>query len=99
MYNTLIYRLERWNMYSFEERNTYFINTIKRLKSSNLVEGIIQLGSGVIGYKDEHSDIYLLVATSFSNWENEYFINKAVKYNMNIDVAFYKFNYDCAILF
>ena len=51
-------------MYSFEERNTYFLNTIKGLESSNLVEGIIQLGSGVIGYKDEHSDIDLMVATS-----------------------------------
>lgn len=33
-------------MYSSEERTTYFDNTIKELKSSNLVEGIIQLGFG-----------------------------------------------------
>lgn len=50
-------------MYSSEERNTYFVNVIKELESSNLVEGIIQLGSGVIGYKDAHSDIDLMVAT------------------------------------
>ena len=51
-------------MYSSEERNAYFIDAIKELESSNLVEGIIQLGSGVIGYKDEYSDIDLMVATS-----------------------------------
>ena len=51
-------------MYSSEERNTYFVNALKELESSNLVEGIIQLGSGVIGYKDEYSDIDLMVATS-----------------------------------
>lgn len=51
-------------MYSSEERSTYFANTIKELEFSNLVEGVIQLGSGVIGYKDEHSDIDLMVATT-----------------------------------
>ena len=51
-------------MYSTEERNAYFVNTIKKLESSNLVEGIIQLGSGVVGYKDEHSDIDIMVCTS-----------------------------------
>jgi len=51
-------------MYSYEERNAYFVNTIEKLEASNLVEGIIQLGSGVIGYKDELSDIDLMVATS-----------------------------------
>jgi predicted nucleotidyltransferase len=55
---------ERWSMYSSEERNAYFVNTIEELKSSHLVEGIIQLGSGVVGYKDEHSDIDLMIATS-----------------------------------
>ncbi|MFT4414855.1 aminoglycoside 6-adenylyltransferase [Fredinandcohnia humi] len=51
-------------MYSSKDRNTYFVNAIKQLESFNLVEGIIQLGSGVIGYKDLHSDIDLMVATS-----------------------------------
>ena len=51
-------------MYSVEERDDFFEQTIERLKSSNLVEGIVQLGSGVIGYKDEFSDIDLMVATS-----------------------------------
>ncbi|MBS8263959.1 hypothetical protein DYI25_05860 [Mesobacillus boroniphilus] len=50
-------------MYTSEERNTYFEKAIREIKSSDLVEGIIQLGSGVIGYKDEHSDIDLMVAT------------------------------------
>src|SRR4051812_15037063 len=51
-------------MYSAEERNDFFVKTVERLESSNLVEGIVQLGSGVIGYKDEYSDIDLMVATS-----------------------------------
>lgn len=51
-------------MYSSAERNSYFVNTIKKLESSSLVEGIIQLGSGVVGYKDELSDIDLMVCTS-----------------------------------
>lgn len=51
-------------MYSPEERNAYFVNTIKELETSNLVEGVVQLGSGVNEYKDEHSDIDLMVATS-----------------------------------
>lgn len=51
-------------MYSYEERNEYFIKTIEKLKSSNLVEGIIQLGSGVEGYRDEYSDIDLMIAAS-----------------------------------
>lgn len=51
-------------MYSFEERSTYFDNAIKAFESSDLVEGIVQLGSGVVGYKDEYSDIDLMVATS-----------------------------------
>lgn len=51
-------------MYSSEERCAYFANTIKELESSNLVEGIVQIGSGVIGFSDELSDIDLMVATS-----------------------------------
>jgi hypothetical protein len=51
-------------MYSVEERSTYFDHAIKAFESSDLVEGIVQLGSGVIGYKDEYSDIDLMVATS-----------------------------------
>lgn len=50
--------------YNAEERNTYFEKTIEKLAASNLVEGIIQLGSGVIGYNDNRSDIDLMVATA-----------------------------------
>ncbi|MBT2679365.1 aminoglycoside 6-adenylyltransferase [Bacillus sp. ISL-35] len=50
-------------MYSIEERKSYFDRTIRELVSSNLVEGIVQIGSGVIGYNDEYSDIDLMVAT------------------------------------
>lgn len=51
-------------MYSYEERNEYFAKTVEKLKASNLIEGIIQLGSGVEGYKDKYSDIDLMIATS-----------------------------------
>jgi len=51
-------------MFSADERNDYFAKTVKRLESSDLVEGIVQLGSGTIGYKDEYSDIDLMVSTS-----------------------------------
>ncbi|MBB4822840.1 putative nucleotidyltransferase [Sporosarcina luteola] len=51
-------------MYSSEERKTYFDHVMKAISSSELVEGVVQLGSGVIGYKDEFSDIDLMVATS-----------------------------------
>ncbi len=46
------------------ERDSYFARTIEALSASNLVEGIIQLGSGVEGYRDELSDIDLMVAAS-----------------------------------
>ncbi|WP_417900185.1 aminoglycoside 6-adenylyltransferase [Bacillus haimaensis] len=51
-------------MYSSEVRDIFFTNTIEKLKSIKLIEGIIQLGSGVTGYKDDHSDIDLMVCTA-----------------------------------
>lgn len=51
-------------MVSFAERNNYYNYTIEKLQASNIVEGIIQLGSGVVGYKDELSDIDLMVSIS-----------------------------------
>ncbi|GAM12257.1 aminoglycoside 6-adenylyltransferase [Mesobacillus selenatarsenatis] len=51
-------------MYSTEERRAYFEKAIREIGASNIVEGIVQLGSGVIGYNDEHSDIDLMVATT-----------------------------------
>lgn len=51
-------------MYSADERKAYFDQTIKKLEAAELVEGIIQIGSGVKGFKDEYSDIDLMVATS-----------------------------------
>ncbi|WP_421378302.1 aminoglycoside 6-adenylyltransferase [Bacillus salacetis] len=50
-------------MYSPEERNAYFEKTIDALKTLDSVEGVVQIGSGVEGYKDEYSDIDLMVAT------------------------------------
>lgn len=55
-------------MYVYFKRKRFdFDNTINKLKSSKLIEGIIQLGSGVIGYNDEHSDIDLMVSNSKLN--------------------------------
>ncbi|WP_102262654.1 aminoglycoside 6-adenylyltransferase [Mesobacillus jeotgali] len=51
-------------MYSSEERSAYFEKAIRKIGASDLVEGIVQLGSGVIGYKDGYSDIDLMVASS-----------------------------------
>ncbi|CEG27180.1 aminoglycoside 6-adenylyltransferase [Bacillus sp. B-jedd] len=51
-------------MVSFAERDHYFNRTIDKLQASNLVEGIIQLGSGVAGYKDVLSDIDLMISIS-----------------------------------
>lgn len=51
-------------MYSTGERSAYFEKAVREIGSSKLVEGIVQLGSGVIGYKDDYSDIDLMVATS-----------------------------------
>ncbi|KAA0549926.1 hypothetical protein FZW96_00825 [Bacillus sp. BGMRC 2118] len=51
-------------MYSPEERESYFHRTISALNSSSLIEGIVQIGSGVNGYKDGHSDIDLMVSTT-----------------------------------
>lgn len=51
-------------MYGSLERKDFFVKTIESLESSDLVEGVVQLGSGVIGYKDEYSDIDLMVAAS-----------------------------------
>ncbi|VDG96569.1 Uncharacterised protein [Lysinibacillus sphaericus] len=51
-------------MYSTVEREDYFRKTISKIEAVELVEGIVQLGSGVIGYKDAYSDIDLMVCTS-----------------------------------
>ena len=51
-------------MNTSNERNDYLERTIEKLKSSNLIEGIVQIGSGVVGFNDDHSDIDLMVATS-----------------------------------
>ena len=55
-------KLRGEDMYNSEERNTFFARTIEKFESSCLIEGIVQLGSGVTGYKDDHSDIDLMAA-------------------------------------
>ncbi|MBN3555561.1 aminoglycoside 6-adenylyltransferase [Fictibacillus nanhaiensis] len=51
-------------MYTPKERDSYFQSMIDMLNILPVVEGVVQLGSGVTGYKDEFSDIDLMVATS-----------------------------------
>jgi predicted nucleotidyltransferase len=58
-------------MYTQEERESAFSSTIEKLKSSDLIEGIVQLGSGVTGYKDEFSDIDLMLSTPIVDDINE----------------------------
>ncbi|WP_176167340.1 aminoglycoside 6-adenylyltransferase [Mesobacillus jeotgali] len=49
-------------MFSIKDRRDYFSRTIKEVEHFKLVEGIVQIGSGVNGYNDEYSDIDLMVA-------------------------------------
>lgn len=51
-------------MYNSEERDRIFNRTIEKVKSIELVEGVIQLGSGVIGYNDTYSDIDMMMSTA-----------------------------------
>lgn len=51
-------------MYTVSERGNYFLDTITKVQNIKEVEGIIQLGSGTIGYSDQYSDIDLMIATS-----------------------------------
>ncbi|MEL3971914.1 hypothetical protein AAEO50_06465 [Rossellomorea oryzaecorticis] len=51
-------------MYTAKEREQYFTRIISRLESSHLIEGVVHIGSGVAGYKDERSDIDLMVAAA-----------------------------------
>ncbi|MEK3765352.1 hypothetical protein [Solibacillus sp. FSL K6-4121] len=50
-------------MYTETDRERYFQDVIIKIQAINEVEGIIQLGSGTIGYSDQFSDIDLMVAT------------------------------------
>ncbi|MRG85297.1 aminoglycoside 6-adenylyltransferase [Salinibacillus xinjiangensis] len=54
-------------MFSPDERKRHFDTMVKRIESSKLVEGIVQIGSGVFGFSDEFSDIDFMVATSNVN--------------------------------
>ena len=51
-------------MYTVNEREDYFQYTITKVQAIEDVEGIIQLGSGTIGYSDQFSDIDLMIATT-----------------------------------
>lgn len=50
-------------MYKQKEREYYLNEMIDKIKSTEQVEGIVQIGSGVIGFNDESSDIDLMIAT------------------------------------
>ncbi len=54
-------------MYDQEEREYYLNKLIEMIKSTEHVEGIVQIGSGVIGFSDENSDIDLMVASTEIN--------------------------------
>ncbi|WOV83703.1 hypothetical protein PGH26_12565 [Sporosarcina jeotgali] len=54
-------------MFSSQERDDYFDRTLTMIHSVAAVEGIVQLGSGVTGYKDAYSDIDLMVCIAKEN--------------------------------
>jgi len=61
------YSLKKWGglfMYTEDERTMYFQEITTQLKAISDVVGIVQIGSGTIGYTDEYSDIDLMVATN-----------------------------------
>ena len=49
-------------MYTAEERELFYNKTIGFFRLSELFEGVVQIGSGTIGYRDEYSDIDLMAA-------------------------------------
>ncbi|OIU71823.1 aminoglycoside 6-adenylyltransferase [Rossellomorea aquimaris] len=49
-------------MYTPKEREQYFTRAIYNLELSENIEGVVQLGSGVAGYKDQLSDIDLMAS-------------------------------------
>ena len=51
-------------MYTEDERTRYFQEITTQLKAISDIVGIVQIGSGTIGYTDEYSDIDLMVATN-----------------------------------
>jgi hypothetical protein len=51
-------------MYSESERESYFQEVTSQIAAISNVEGIIQLGSGTLGYTDAYSDIDLMIATT-----------------------------------
>lgn len=53
-------------MYNPKERNRYLNHAIKEIQSSQHVEGIVQIGSGVNGFSDEFSDVDFIQSSIFS---------------------------------
>ena len=51
-------------MYNESERESYFQQVTSQIQAILDVEGIIQLGSGTVGYTDAYSDIDLMIATT-----------------------------------
>ncbi|WP_274309998.1 hypothetical protein [Solibacillus daqui] len=51
-------------MYSENERESYFQEFLVKIRALSGVEGIIQIGSGTVGYTDQYSDIDLMIATN-----------------------------------
>lgn len=49
-------------MYSPKERDNYFKTMTEKIATSESIEGIVQIGSGVTSYTDKYSDIDLMVA-------------------------------------
>lgn len=76
-------------MYTKIEREKAFNDIIKFLKSINLIEGIVQLGSGTKGYNDEFSDIDLMVPC-FSVADVIHVRSKIQQYFINLGATYVK---------
>lgn len=51
-----------------QEERAYYLNKMsKKIEQLEQVEGIVQIGSGVVGFSDENSDIDLMVASTEIN--------------------------------
>jgi len=71
-------------MYTIEERELFYNQTIDFFRSSALFEGVVHLGSGTVGYKDEYSDIDLMAA--YYN-KDDIIISKAALINFFKDLG------------
>ena len=85
-------------MYSESERESYFQEVTSQIKAIPDVEGIIQLGSGTVGYTDAYSDIDLMIATTEQLMDVKEKIIAVVRKMGAFYVKEYKFNEEIRLI-